>query len=244
MADEFDKGIEELDREIGMRLRAALDDVEPDEAASARMLTALKDAEAMRKVTAEAAGGEGAHADIRQRATGTGNAAPRPRGRIAVWKVAAPIAAVLIVAAIGFGVASQSGPKAGVDSATNVNAEAVTDAPLAAEGAAADMAEESAMEMEADSVEMAGEAKGIMPDSPAEDFFFVTLSDGTELSVEADEAVNAKLIGDEIAAAKAYDASGEESVPCTVYEYEGTGDYVVVYDDGADGEAYIAHTTD
>ena len=104
MADEFDKGIEELDREIGMRLRAALDDVEPDEAASARMLTALKDAEAMRKVTAEAAGGEGAHADIRQRATGTGNAAPRPRGRIAVWKVAAPIAAVLIVAAIGFGV--------------------------------------------------------------------------------------------------------------------------------------------
>ena len=244
MADEFDKGIEELDREIGMRLRAALDDVEPDEAASVRMLTALKDAEALRRVTVEAAGGESAHADSRQRAAGTGSAAPHPRGRIAVWKVAAPIAAVLIVAAIGFGIVGQSGPKAGVDSATNVNAEAVTDDSLATEGTAADMAEESAMELEADSAEMTGEAKGIMPESPAEDFFFVTLSDGTELSVEADRAANVKLIGDEIAEAKAYDASGEESVPCTVYEYEGNGDYVVVYDDGTDSEAYIAHTAD
>ena len=47
-----------------------------------------------------------------------------------------------------------------------------------------------------------------------------------------------------MAETEAYDASQEDAVPCTVYEYEGTGDYVVVYGDEADGEAYIAHAAE
>ena len=229
MADKFDRDIEELDREIAKRLHAAFDDIEPDAEASARMLTALKDAEAMRKI-----GGN-------EPAVEPAVAAPaRPRKRIAIWKVATPIAAVLIVAAVGFGVAGQIGPKAGIDeSASNVAAEAVIDDSVAAGDAAA---EDAAMELEADS--MAGEAldaKGIALENPAEEFTFVTLADGTELTVEANGDVDEDLLGAQVAEAEAFDSSGTQSIPCTVYEYEGSDDYAVVYPDEPDGEAYIAH---
>ncbi|MGI6221785.1 MAG: hypothetical protein ACOYIP_08000 [Coriobacteriales bacterium] len=251
MADGLDNNMDEIDREIAARLRSSLDGIEPDEAASARMLTALKDAEALRSVRAGASRND----EAMPAAAAVSPAEARPKPRMRAWKVAAPIAAVLVVAAIGFGVYGQSGPKAGLEeSAANVSAESASEETYAGTAedelaAPMDSAAEDGLAATAGSAEMADmatEDKAASAGSPADEFGFVTLDDGTELTVEPNQYADDALIGKLVTSTEAFDDAQSGSIPCKVYEYDSSDEeaYAVVFEGDPSGEAHLAHPSE
>lgn len=257
MASPFKKTMAEVDRELEDRMRDAFEPIEPDEDACNRMLSALKSASPAAEPAeaidvADVLGDTSENRPVRSHlrvsderensmifggepAREFDMSAPEPRRRVAIWKIATPIAACLVVAAIGFAVANNGNLTKGDSDSSAVTASIGTEQAqqegMAYESAAPDgeMAANAATDVDEMSLE-----------NPEGVFTIVVLEDGTELTIASDEVADKDLVGEQLAETDAFEENRSSAVPCIVYEYGGVTDYAVAYANG-DGTIYVAH---